>query len=96
MNRPRKFDIPDLNPDFRTMTEKDLRRDMTRINRCLREMNKDSDRYFHEIDDLRGLRKRYKKVWRARPGRVFHDVATRKRREHERRRGDPYIFPFGL
>lgn len=95
---PRKdIPIPNLDPDFRTMTEKDLRLGITQINRALKEMAKQSDSYPFLIDDLRDLRKRYKQVWRARPGRAFHDVAARKQWEKQRHilNGD-YIPPFGL
>ena len=93
----RDIPIPDLDPDFRLMTEKDLRRGITQINRSLKEMKQQGDRYFLVIDDLIRLRKRYKAVWRARPGRAFHDVAARKQRERNRRilNGD-YIPPFGM
>jgi hypothetical protein len=60
-------------------------------------MKRMSDHYFPHKEDLIELRKRYKIVWRARPGRAFHDVAARKKREKERRRNAPdYFFPFGM
>jgi hypothetical protein len=95
---PPHMDVPDRDPDFRMMTEKDLRRGLTQLNRCIREMKKDSDRYFFGIQEAIELRKRFKIVWRARPGRAFHDVVARKRREHERKHGPdgPFIAPFGM
>jgi hypothetical protein len=87
--------VPDLHPDFRTMSEKDLRKGLTEINRAIRQMKKHSDHYFLVLDDLVELRKRYKIVWRARPGRTFHDVAARKKREKARRHNGPGLFfPF--
>jgi hypothetical protein len=89
--------VPDLKPDFRTMSEKDLRKGITECNRAIRDMRKHSDHYFLVLDDLVELRKRYKTVWRARPGRAFHDVAARKKREKQRGRNGPDLFhPFIL
>ena len=93
-----EIEIPDLNPDFRTMTEKDLRKAMSDLNRTIKQMKAEGERHFPVLSDLKALRKRYKIVWRARPGRVFHDVAARRQREKERRfvNGGYYIPPFGM
>ena len=96
--RHKEIPMPDLNPDFRAMTEKDLRKGMSDINRTIKEMKTDTDRYYLAIEELKELRKRYKIVWRARPGRVFHDIAARKQREQDRRfiNGGYFIPPFGM
>lgn len=97
MKRPGEDNgMPDLNPDFRQMSEKDLRRGISELNRSIKRLKTDYERHDSEIHDLVSLRAKFKAVWRARPGRPFHDVAARKKREDARRRGDGpgFIFPF--
>lgn len=87
----------DPDPDFRKMTIADLRRNMTAINQAIKQMKAGGGGSYGAIQELESLRKRFKAVWRARPGRVFHDVAARRQREKERRRAqDNYYGPFGM
>ncbi|MEZ0223949.1 MAG: hypothetical protein ACAH83_05305 [Alphaproteobacteria bacterium] len=89
--------MPDFNPDFRHMTVKDLRRGMSEINRTIKTVRENRGPDADAMHDLETLRARFKMVWRARPGRAFHDVAARKKREAKRRRdsGLDFGFPFG-
>ncbi len=120
-------------PDFKNMTIRQMREDMTALNHLIKELKaieKDNTKKFaltwgagtlataavtlifppaafmvlststmlnvdplarsmmarqmlHKAEDLR---ERYKIVWRARPGRAFHDVAARNKREAERKK----------
>lgn len=89
--------IPNLNPDFRQMSEKDLRHGISEINRTIKQLRNDYYRHEDEIDDLVTLRAKFKAVWRARPGRPVHDINARIHREAKRRHGDggDFTFPFG-
>ncbi|HYD17286.1 MAG TPA: hypothetical protein VEF76_02265 [Patescibacteria group bacterium] len=70
-------------PDFRKMTPEDLKRDISALNRQIKLMKKMGENTFaYEIEEAEELRAKYKIVWRARPGRTFHDVAARK--EHQK------------
>lgn len=88
--------MPDFDPDFRHMTVKDLRKGISEVNRAIKTVRENWGPDADVMYDLKTLRARFKMVWRARPGRPFHDVAARKKREDARRRGDGpgFIFPF--
>ncbi len=74
-------------PDFRKMTPEDLRRNITELNHQIKRMKRFSpDSFAYEIEQAEQLRKKYKIVWRARPGRAFHDVAARKKKQKEMKR----------
>jgi hypothetical protein len=89
--------MPDFNPDFREMTEKDLRRGISEVNRAIKSVREYWGPDADVMHDLETLRARFKMVWRARPGRPFHDVRAHKKREAIRRRGigPDFNFPFG-
>lgn len=120
-------------PDFKNMTIRQMREDMTALNHLIKELKaieKDNTKKFAltwgagtlataavtaffppaaflvlttstmmNVDPMartmmardmlrkaEDLRERYKIVWRARPGRAFHDVAARNKREVERKK----------
>jgi hypothetical protein len=87
--------MPDFNPDFRPMTEKDLRRAISEVNRTIKKVRENRGPDADAMHDLETLRARFKMVWRARPGRPFHDVQAHKKREARRRHNGPNFFPFG-
>jgi hypothetical protein len=74
-------------PDFRKMTPDEIRRDIMKLSTeiaRLKKINPDHLSFF--IDELEQQRKRYKEVWRARPGRKQFNVAARREREKQRKR----------
>jgi hypothetical protein len=74
-------------PDFRKMTPEDLRRNISELNQQIKRMKRFSPNGFaYEIEQAEELRRKYKIVWRARPGRAFHDVAARKKKQKEMKR----------
>jgi hypothetical protein len=128
-------------PDFRDMTEKDLRSGISELNQLIKELkriHKDESRRVtvatgasvlsavlltavfppggiliattsavvnidptlrtilarQALDNAEELRAKFKTVYRARPGRAFHDVAARAAREKQRRKaGRKFHFP---
>ncbi|TAL39496.1 MAG: hypothetical protein EPN97_02220 [Alphaproteobacteria bacterium] len=94
MRKDKEIRIPDLNPDFRQMSEKDLRHGISEINRTIKALRQDEYRRDGEIDDLVTLRAKFKTVWRARPGRPVHDLAARFKRQQKRQGNDGFYFPF--
>lgn len=73
-------------PDFKNMTPDQLRDGLQKLNtqiKALKRLNPDNVSFY--VDELEQRRKKYKEVWRARPGRPFRDVAARVQREKDRK-----------
>ncbi len=80
--------MPNEPPDFRKMTPDEIRVGMNKLNleiRELKRLQKLSPEFGFFLDELETERRKYKEVWRARPGRVFHDVAARRVKEKQRK-----------